>query len=441
MYNSTANLIPERECNIRSYKYRWIIINIFGLFCGINFMQYLQFTIIANIVRKYYNVDTFSVDMSGLVFMAFYILLFIPAGYIVERTSLKTVSIIASGLTALGNCLKLLAISPDRYYVILASQSLCAIAQIFILIIPTKVACTWFGADEVSTACSIGIFGTQIGLAVGSILPTIIVNDSNDLDTIGDGLNTLFLYNAVASIAIFLVVIIFFRSKPPSPPSESQAELVTRIEEEKMSHWAALKGFAKNKDFLIVLCTLGLAFGLWNCFGILVNQMFSYSFPNESNALAGFLTSAAIISGGCFGTVFFGYLLDRTHKFKWISCFALTSNTILSILQAVFMLTSNKIATCIIIPLNGFYSGSMMVIAYEYAAETTYPVPEALGASILNVIIYLIAIIYVVILSLIFDNVSYLAGYIVIVGSLAMGTFPILWISTELKRRNANLKT
>lgn len=36
--------------------------------------------------------------------------------------------------------------------------------QVFILSLPARVAAVWFGPDQVSSACSIGVFGNQVSL-------------------------------------------------------------------------------------------------------------------------------------------------------------------------------------------------------------------------------------------------------------------------------------
>ncbi|KAK9882166.1 hypothetical protein WA026_019683 [Henosepilachna vigintioctopunctata] len=206
-----------------------------------------------------------------------------------------------------------------------------------------------------------------------------------------------------------------------------------------MTYWKALKLYAKNKDFIVILCTLGVAYGQWNYFMVMIAPMISEAFPDEDNSLAGILSSVATISGGCFGTLIFGYLLDRTHKFKLISFLVLLFNLIFSIGEVIALLMSNKIATCITVALYGFCSGSLMVIAYEYTTEVTYPVPEAFGGAILNVVIYTFAIIYVQVLTFVFDSAGYFTGYCIMIASLAIATFPILLMSSELKRRDANI--
>lgn len=70
-----------------------------------------------------------------------------------------------------------------------------------------------------------------------------------------------------------------FRSKPPSPPSQSQA-LMSAVENDgKLTFWMAAKGFAGNKDFIFVLISFGINYGLWNCYGVLFNQMYTAYFP------------------------------------------------------------------------------------------------------------------------------------------------------------------
>ena len=47
-------------------------------------------------------------------------------------------------------------------------QTIIAISQIFILGIPPQLAATWFPADQVSSACAIGVFGNQVILVLAN---------------------------------------------------------------------------------------------------------------------------------------------------------------------------------------------------------------------------------------------------------------------------------
>ena len=106
-----------------------------------------------------------------------------------------------------------------------------ATSQIFILGIPAQLAATWFPPDQTSTATSIGVFGNQVGdnyggryssimniyicfqlgIAVGFVLPAVLVADQDVEDNyhlIGHDLFVMFLGVAIFT-TILLVSIIF----------------------------------------------------------------------------------------------------------------------------------------------------------------------------------------------------------------------------------------
>jgi len=64
--------------------------------------------------------------------------------------------------TALGSWLKVFSVAPDRFWLTFCGQTLLAMSQTFILSIPARLAAVWFGPNQVSTACSVGVFGNQV---------------------------------------------------------------------------------------------------------------------------------------------------------------------------------------------------------------------------------------------------------------------------------------
>lgn len=66
-----------------------------------------------------------------------------------------------------------------------------------------------------------------------------------------------------------------FRSEPSSPPSHSQA---IRSNSE-FRYMETFKDLMKNKDYKLILITFGMSYGLWNCLGIIVNEIFLHFFP------------------------------------------------------------------------------------------------------------------------------------------------------------------
>lgn len=72
--------------------------------------------------------------------------------------------------TCIGAWVKVLSVAPDRFYITFIGQTIVAISQTFVLSLPARVAAVWFGQNEVSSACSIGVFGNQVNKLFLNIL-------------------------------------------------------------------------------------------------------------------------------------------------------------------------------------------------------------------------------------------------------------------------------
>lgn len=64
--------------------------------------------------------------------------------------------------TCLGAWIKVASVSSDRFWVTFLGQAIVGGSQIFILNVPAKLSAVWFGPEQVSSACSIGVFGNQV---------------------------------------------------------------------------------------------------------------------------------------------------------------------------------------------------------------------------------------------------------------------------------------
>lgn len=65
--------------------------------------------------------------------------------------------------TVIGSWLKVATVAEDRFWLTFLAQTIVGLCQIFILNIPARLAAVWFGPEQVSSACSIGVFGNQVG--------------------------------------------------------------------------------------------------------------------------------------------------------------------------------------------------------------------------------------------------------------------------------------
>ena len=166
----TSFVMEDSSSEPKEYTRRWFILGLFVLYSFSNAYQWIHLNIIANIVMKFYNESLpessfqqeTAVDWLSMIYMLSYIPLIFPATWLLDKKGLRVCVICGACLNALGAWLKCVTISPDKFAVLMFAQTICAIAQIFILGIPARLAAVWFGPDQVSTATSIGVFGNQV---------------------------------------------------------------------------------------------------------------------------------------------------------------------------------------------------------------------------------------------------------------------------------------
>lgn len=160
----SARVVP------RAYKRRWVMLFLFAVYSMTNAYQWIHLNIIGNVISRYYNASLpggsyqqeVAIHWLSMVYMLAYIPLIFPATWLLDTRGLRIIGILGSLLNALGAWIKVLSVSPYRFAVLMTGQTICAIAQIFILGLPARLAAVWFGPNEVSTATAIGVFGNQV---------------------------------------------------------------------------------------------------------------------------------------------------------------------------------------------------------------------------------------------------------------------------------------
>ncbi|PSN41018.1 putative MFS-type transporter C09D4.1 [Blattella germanica] len=135
---------------------------IFVLYSMSNAMQWIQYSIIANIATAYYDVSLDAINWTSMIYMITYIPLVFPASWFLDKAGLRVCCILGSLGTAAGSWIKVASASPDRFIVAFSGHTIVAISQVFILSVPARLAAVWFGPNEVSSACSVGVFGNQV---------------------------------------------------------------------------------------------------------------------------------------------------------------------------------------------------------------------------------------------------------------------------------------
>ncbi|XP_076666669.1 choline/ethanolamine transporter flvcr2a isoform X2 [Andrena cerasifolii] len=438
---SGSFLFPNRRAHrplsevteTKVYKKRWLMLVIFVLYSASNAMQWIQYSIIANIVMKYYNVSSFSVDMTSMIYMITYIPFIFPASYLLDRYGLRFAALAGAIGTTLGSWIKVLSVSPDLFWVTFIGQTLVAVSQSFVLSVPARLAAVWFGPDQVSSACSIGVFGNQLGIAIGFLFPPMLVPNSDDPSVIGRGMQVMFYIVAAFTTIILGLIILFFKSEPPLPPSPAQA--VQRDADGTESFFQSVKKLVTNAGYLLLLLSYGINVGIFYAISTLLNQIVLQYFPHHEKD-AGRI-GLTIVCAGMLGSVVCGIVLDKTHRFKETTL-GVYLLSFLGMIIFTFTLNPNYIYTIYLTAgLLGFFMTGYLPVGFEFAAELTYPEPEGTSAGLLNAVCQVFGIAFTMLYGYFFHLWGDFWSNIALCATLAFGAFLTTIIPNDLRRQNA----
>ncbi|ODN05558.1 putative MFS-type transporter C09D4.1 [Orchesella cincta] len=391
------------------YAYRWVVLALFVVYSMSNAFQWIQFSIITGIIVQFYGVTEEMVDMTSMIYMITYIPLIFPATFFLEKKGLRLAVIIGSLGTALGSWIKVFACKPDLFYVAFIGHTVVAISQTFILGIPPLLAALWFGPDQVSTATSIGVFGNQLGVAAGFLLPTLLVKNGTQ-ESIGNDLSVMFYGTGAITGLLFFLVLILFRDKPPTPPSLAQLALLSNDREPYLN---SIKKLMTNKGYLLLLLSYGMNVGVFYAISTLLSSFIEKYFPDneEDTGRIGLM----IVVSGMVGSVISGFILDKTKKYKettltiyFLSFVGMIAYTFtlpygghIAYMYVVFSALGcaecmkqfgwrisqcpNSVFTCFLFfhP-NRFFMTGYLPVGFEFAAEITYPESEGTSSGLLN---------------------------------------------------------
>ncbi|WKX91227.1 hypothetical protein Q1695_009786 [Nippostrongylus brasiliensis] len=364
----------------RVYMKRWAMLVMFIALSASNGAQWIMYSVIAQIISDFYGVSFTAVDCTSMIYMATYILLFIPAAYLLDKYGLRVSLLLGAIGNASGAWVRMLSARPDGFWVTFVGQTIVGASQMFTLGIPPRLAAVWFGSNEVSTACAAGVFGNQLGIAIGFLVPPLLVKNGTREEVASD-LTGMFLYSAVLNSAILLLIVCFFSARPRSPPSMAQ---IASQEEKALgsNFWQSLVQLMTSRDFVLLFITYGINTGVFYAVSTLLAQMVLPFYPTESVAIG--QIGVVMVVAGMIGSVVGGILLDKFKKFKLTTIMAY----LFAFLGMVLFTFTLDLGSIVIVFVNAFLLGFFMTgylpIGFEFAAEITFPTSEGTTSGLLN---------------------------------------------------------
>ena len=490
--SSKANYIDRSD--IKPTPKRYLILLLFCLHSAINASQWIYLSSITNTVAKFYQVNNMAINWTSMVYMLVYIPLVVPSTWLFEQMGMRNSILLGSLGTTLGALIKCFCCQPSRFNLLMFGQTIVAASQLFVLSVPPRLASVWFPDNQVSLANACGVFGNQLGIALGFVVPQLVLGDEADsLDTIASGLFGLFIAIALCSGSISLLIMFLFDQSPskapglarlqqikqenalaeaavlplvldsprqaPAPTSPTPltsatiGSLATSADSgvasadtstttnsaaprpSPNSFRALLWDLFNDVNFVLLMASYGLNVGVFYAISTVLNQMIAPTWAN-ANTLVGRLGLLMIISG-MFGSVVSGLILDKTRMYRLVNATLYLMSLVSMIIFALTLEWHNSLTLHLAVLLLGYFMTGYLFIGYEMSNEITWPRPESVTAGLLNMSAQIFGVILTYAGSKIVDNQGNLAANLFFIVSLSIGLITTLMIRTKLKRQSA----
>ncbi|KAL7858412.1 hypothetical protein AOLI_G00185140 [Acnodon oligacanthus] len=373
----------------RAYRRRWFVLCVLCLLNCSNSVQWLTFAPVADKAAEYLQVSLDEVNWLSVVYMVVAIPLSFITTWMLDTLGLRLTMILGSWLNMAGSALRVVGVLsyvPEwaMFPVVMAGQSLGALAQPLVIFSPTKLAALWFPEHQRATANMIASMSNPLGLLFANVFSPMIISNTNSLLTL------LIIYAIPAAVVCFLATVGIREAVPPTPPSAS-AE--TSSSEPFIQ---GIKLLMKNKAYLILLLCFGSGIAIFTCFSTLLEQMLCVK--GYSSDFAG-LCGALFIVFGVIGAGLLGLFVDKTKKFTEATKINMCLTSLAcSAFAVVSQMREQKAVVLAVCALFGLFGFAIYPVAMELSVECSYPVGEATSAGLIFISGQIQSIIYIVLL-------------------------------------------
>lgn len=355
-------MIENEGTAYRVYCIRWFQLFIYFLATFTNAIHNMTFVPIQSETSTFYSITNTQVNALAIVFQFFYIIGTVLSIWLYRILSLR-MGILIGCILNLGVFIRLLSlISPSRgYAALIIGQIFPAIAAPIFMNITALFAARWFAPKQRDIATAIGSMANPLGIAIGSLVPSFIVTKGYS----SKSFFILLISEASFTVLTTLLVILLFRSEPPTPPSPTEKQYVLIDIKENF------RGLFTNRHYLILLFSFSLGFALFSTISTLIAQLIE---PTGYSSDDAGIFGAVIIISGLLNMLIAGVIMDRTHAYR-IILKILPVGGCASLVYFILILQPNKFYPLVVsIGLMGFFLLPLLPVSFECAVECTYPI-------------------------------------------------------------------
>ncbi|CAB07312.1 MFS domain-containing protein [Caenorhabditis elegans] len=377
------------ENEYRVYKERWfILLATTALICS-NIMQWVSFSAQIDQTNMFFcgpneYKNCSAAFLSNQIYQIVAVIVSIIGMYFATVFGTLPTLRLSAVFNIVGAAIRLIASLPSlqnffwRQFLMIIGTSIAAAAQMYFVVF-SKIAESWFyprHRASANVACSNSL---ELGVVLGTVLPSIIVPASFTKDIVSSW--TFFLLNSIIAVVciipLFLLFVLCRRSVPKTPPSASSQH------ESSGPVTSGIFKCLKDRQFLIQIFVYSINFAIANGL-IYTSNAINYRGYN----LKGY--PIAIATMVCmFSAYFVGVIADRTRKFKLIAIInALVVAVCVLVLRLYLIKTYtgwyDSVIVCTLLSIIMSCCAIHTPIGNEMGVETTYPVQESISTGVLN---------------------------------------------------------
>jgi cyanate permease len=342
------------------YKYRWIMLSVYMIIVIVNQLLWITFAPITTDATKFYHVSDLQIGMLSMCFMIVFIVVSIPASWVIDTYGIKIGVGIGAVLTGIFGMMR--GMVGTDYTLLLIAQIGIAVGQPFLLNAITKLAARWFPLAERATASGLGTLAMYIGVLVGMLLTPFLAGKIGITET-------LYTYGVISVIAAF-IFILFSKERPKSAPCHA-------YQEERSLVFDGLRDTLRNKNFYWLLLIFFVGLGIFNCVTTWIEDIVR---PRGFTAEQAGYIGGMMIMGGILGALIMPILSDKYRKRKLFIVIALVG-CIVGLAGVTFAGTYSLLMISGLVL--GFFLLSAGPIGFQYGAEITYPTSEGTSNGLL----------------------------------------------------------
>jgi len=334
-------------------SYRWAVLAAFMLVTFVNQASWITFAPVTGEAARHFATTDLVIGLLSMVFMIVYVLLAVPAAWLIDTRGFRPAVAAGALLTAAGALVR--GLFSGSLGLVFAGQVLIAVGQPLVLGSITSLAACWFPARERATAAGLATLSIYLGILTAMLLtPALLLHH---------GMRAMLLCYAAAACAAAVLFLALARQRA--------------ADTERVPMFEGLRSSLRNRDFLLLLVIFFVGLGLFNGVTTWIEAIVR---PRGFGAAQAGLLGGVMLLGGILGAVVMPLASDalrRRKPFILLSLFGLLPGLAGVACARSFALLLASGAWF------GFFLLAAGPVGFQYGAELTRPAPEGTSNSLL----------------------------------------------------------